>query len=296
MPISHLFLALLVVVVWGANFMFVSISLQEISPLMLCALRFFLASVPAVFFIKRPTAPFNLVAWYGLVMFALQFTFIFVGMKIGMSAGMASLLMQVQVFFSMFFAVFFLGEAPPNAGQLFGALISFSGIGVVAFHFDADVSLPGFILMLMAAATWGVGNLIAKKIKGDSRNMLGLIAWGNLVACVPMFFLSYFIEGAANFVGTWGHLSWKGMASLMYIVFASTWIGYGIWNWLVARYPVGMIVPFTLLVPVVAILASVLFLGEPFQLWKLASGLLVISGLCINILGSRLMGNRRAAV
>lgn len=77
MPVSHLLLALLVVVVWGFNFLFVTFGLQEISPLLLCALRFLLASVPAIFFIKLPSASLRIVALYGLVMFALQFSFLF---------------------------------------------------------------------------------------------------------------------------------------------------------------------------------------------------------------------------
>ncbi|MCL9685471.1 EamA family transporter [Legionella maioricensis] len=284
MPISHLLLTLLVVVIWGLNFIFVKLGLEEVSPLLLCALRFFLASIPAVFFIKPPEGPFRIVALYGLVMFALQFALVFMGMHAGMTPGMASLLMQVQVFFSMFFAVLFLGEQP-SISQVVGALVAFMGIGLVAMHFDTDVSLLGFILILSAAATWGIGNLITKKIK--TTNFIAVIVWGSFVACFPMFLLSLLFEGPQRIVTSYNQVTWQGIGSLFYIVYASTWIGYGIWNWLLARYSVGMIVPFTLLVPVVGILSSVLLLGEPFQLWKLNAGLLVVSGLCINILSPR---------
>src|SRR5580704_2260691 len=144
MPISHLLLTLLVVVIWGLNFIFVKLGLQEFSPLLLCTLRFFLSSIPVVFFVKPPAGvPFRIVVLYGLVMFALQFALIFIGMYVGMTSGMASLIMQVQVFFSMFFAVIFLGEQPSIA-QIVGALVAFMGIGVVAMHFDTNVSLLGF--------------------------------------------------------------------------------------------------------------------------------------------------------
>jgi O-acetylserine/cysteine efflux transporter len=286
MPLSHLLLALLVVLIWGVNFLFVSFGLEEISPLLLCALRFLLSSVPAVFFVKLPDASFKIIALYGLVMFALQFSFLFIGMSIGMPVGMASLLMQTQVFFSMFFAVFLLGEQP-HVSQIIGALVAFMGIGLVAMHFDTEISLFGFLFILAAAATWGVGNLITKKIKGNNTNMLAIIAWGSFVACIPMFLFSLLFEGPSSFVYTYEHLTWRGATALIYIVFASTWIGYGVWNWLIARYPVGMVAPFTLLVPIIAILSSVLVLDEPFELWKLTAGLLVVCGLCINILGTR---------
>lgn len=70
MPISHLLLVLTVIVVWGVNFIFVKLSLNELPPLFLCALRFFLASVPAVFFFKIPATSFRLILAYGLVMFS----------------------------------------------------------------------------------------------------------------------------------------------------------------------------------------------------------------------------------
>ena len=127
MPLKHILLALLVVVIWGVNFIFVKLSLDECSPLLLCALRFLLASVPAVFFIRPPAIPFKIVALYGMFMFAIQFSLLFLGMHVGMTPGMASLIMQVQVFFSLFFGAVFLNEKP-NAWQIIGALVSFSGI------------------------------------------------------------------------------------------------------------------------------------------------------------------------
>jgi len=285
MPFAHLLLALLVVFVWGINFIFVKLSLEEFSPLLLCAVRFLLASVPAVFFIKPPAVPFKIIAAYGLIMFALQFALLFIGLRVGMTPGVASLLMQVQVFFSMFFAIIFLGEQP-HVGQIIGALIAFIGIGVVALHFDHNVSLMGFLCILAAAASWGIGNLITKKI--HSVNLIAVIVWSSFVACLPMFIFSLVFEGPESFVTAYEHMTWKGILSVLYIVYISTWVGYGVWNWLISRYPVGMVVPFTLLVPVVGILSSVFILGEPFYLWKLVAGLLVISGLCINLLTTRL--------
>ncbi len=283
MPITHFLLVLLVVFIWGINFIFVKFGLEEIPPLLLCAVRFLLASVPAIFFIKLPAMSFKIVASYGLVMFALQFALLFLGMHLGMTPGMASLLIQVQVFFSMFFAAVLLDEIP-DMWQIAGALISFLGIGIVAMHFDANITLLGFICILAAAATWGVGNLITKKIRNV--NIIPLVIWGSFVAFFPMLLLSLIFEGSGSIMNTYHHLTWKGASSVMYIVYASTWIGYGVWNWVLSRYPVGTIVPFTLLVPIVGILSSVLILGEPLQNWKIFAGLLVIGGLCVNLFGS----------
>lgn len=293
MAASHLLLALLVITIWGVNFLFIKLGLDEISPLIFCALRFILASVPAIFFIKPPAIPFRMVACYGLVMFALQFSLLFMGMHAGMTPGMASLLMQVQVFFSMFFAAIILNEKQ-HIGQVLGALISFCGIGIVSMHFDKNISLTGFLCILAAAASWGLGNLVTKKAHNIS--MIALVVWGSFVASIPMTISALFFEGFDSLVSSYNHLTWLGTSSLLYVVYASTWVGYGLWNWLLSLYPVGVIVPFTLLVPVVGILSSVLILGEPFQLWKLEAGLLVISGLCLNILSTRFVLKMRQRV
>jgi len=282
MPISHFLLALLVVVIWGINYLFIALGLQEIPPLLLCAIRFILACIPIIFFIKPPSMPFKMVVSYGLLTFALQFALLFIGMHVGMTSGMASIIMQVQVFFSLFFAAIVLGETP-YLWQIIGALVSFSGIGLVALHFDKNVSLLGFIFLLAASAAWGAGNLITKKY--NKSNMISLVVWGCFVASFPMILLSLIIEGPKAIIVSYHHLTWVGILSILYITYVSTWVGYGVWNWLLSRYPVGVVVPFTLLVPIVGVLSSVIVLDEPFQFWKLNAGLLVMGGLGINLLG-----------
>src|SRR5690349_6012897 len=112
MRISHLFLTLLVVLIWATNFIFVELALRDLSPLTLCSLRFIFASLPAIFFIKPPAVPFKYIIAYGFITFGLQFSLLFLGMYAGVSPGLAALLMQMQVFFSLFFAYLFLQEAP----------------------------------------------------------------------------------------------------------------------------------------------------------------------------------------
>jgi len=286
MHIKHFILAILVAAIWGCNFIFVKFSLDEISPLMLSALRFILASFPAILFIKPPSAPFKLIALYGLITFGMQFSFLFIGMRVGMTPGLAALLMQVQIFFSMLFAMIFLNEET-NRWQIIGALVSFTGIGLIATHFDNAISLLGFILIICAAASWGMGNLIIKKI--GNVNMIALVIWGSFFASFPLVLLAFIFDGRDNIIQSLSNISWLGVASVLFIVYASTWVGYGIWNWLINRYAVGIVVPFTLLVPVFGMISSVLILDEPFQLWKIIAGFLVITGLGINLLGPRLL-------
>lgn len=290
MPFKHILLAILVTAVWGGNFIFVKLGVHEIPPLFLCAVRFFLASIPAIFFIRWPVASFKMVALYGLVMFALQFSLVFTGMAAGMTSGMASLLGQTSIFFSIIFAAIFFREIP-TIWQLLGALLSFSGIALAALHIDSNMTLAGFLLIIAGASAWGLGTLITKKL--GHVNMISLVVWGSFISFPPLLILSLLTEGTEKIIYSIHHFSWLGLVSLLYIVYMSTWVGYGIWGWLLSRYLVIAVVPFTLLVPIFAMLGSMLFLGESFESWKITVSGLVIAGLCINLLVPRLMARRK---
>jgi O-acetylserine/cysteine efflux transporter len=278
-------LALLVVLVWGFNFVVIKVGLEDISPFLIGFARFFLTSIPAVFFIKRPAAPFKMVVWYGLVMFALQFSLLFIGMYAGVTPGLASLLLQLHVFFTVFLAMLFFGETL-HLWQIVGALVSFSGIGLVAMNLGGSLTITGFLLVLGAAASWGAGNVISKKI--GKVNMVSLVIWGSLIAWPPLLVISLMVEGTDKVLHTFQHLTWVSGGAVLYITYLSTIFGFGIWSWLLHHHPLGTIAPFTLLVPILAMLSSYLVLGEPLQSWKIFAALLVIAGLCINLLGPRI--------
>lgn len=288
----HIALAILVVAIWGFNFVVIKVGLKEIPPILLCALRFFLSAFPAVFFIKRPAVPFRSVIAFGLVMFASQFALLFSGMYAGTTAGMASLVLQVHVFFTVALAVVFLAEQP-SIWQIIGALTAFSGIGLVAAHTGCEISALGLILIVAAAASWGIGNLIAKKL--GKVDMLALVVWGSLVAWPPLLLLSYLLEQDSWSLEGMAYLSWPTIGAVGYITYLSTLLGFAVWSWLLSHYPAATVAPFTLLVPVFGFTSSALALGEPLYPWKLAAAVLIIAGLCINLAGARIAMRLRPA-
>jgi len=286
----HIALAVLLAVIWGFNWVVIKIGLAGVSPLALCFARFLLVSIPAIFFIKRPAAPLKLIALYGLTMFACQFSLLFIGMYLGITAGLASLLVQAQVFFTILLAVSFLGEKI-NKWQILGALISFTGIGVIGIHWSNNISLMGFMLVIAAAVSWSIGNLIAKKLhKVDA---FSLIIWGSFISLLPTLLASLWFEGVDKFIYCFYHLSWTSFAAILYLVIASTLFGFTTWCWLLTKYPMSTVAPFSLLVPIIAMLSSALVLKESFQSWKILAATLVITGLGVNILLTKMTGGNK---
>lgn len=287
MAIKHIFLALLVTLIWGCNYVFVKLGVHEIPPLFLCAIRFFLASVPAIFFLPFPKSTIKLIGFYGMVMFALQFSAIFIGISLGTGTGIASLLLQTSAFFSILFASIFMREIP-SVWQIAGACLSFTGVVIAAHHVDhTNMPISGFLCVLVGAVFSGFGNVTARKLGHISTATL--VSWGCFIAFPPLLIMSLLTEGPAQILSSLHHVSWVGVVSLLYIVYMSTWVGYGAWSWLLARYPVSMIVPFSLLQPVFAMIISVIFLHEGFEPWKLTVTCLVLGGLGVNLFAPRLI-------
>lgn len=281
MSLKHLGFVLIIMVTWGFNFVFIRLGLKELSPLLLCSLRFLLAAIPLVFFLKRPKCSLGILILYGVVMFALQFSLLFTGMKLGMSAAIASLLMQTQVFFTMIIGTFYLKEKP-RLWKWIGALISFSGIAYVAYHTNGELSLAGLIFTLMGACSWGCGNIISKKI--GKVEPLALVSWGSLFAAPFIIAVTLLLEGPSQSIQSITHISGTTLLALGFIVYFSTHLAYGLWSYLLSIHPASQMAPFTLLVPIFGFIGSAIMLGEQLQLWKILAAVLVISGICFNIL------------
>lgn len=282
---KHLLLALLTVLIWGMNFMAIYLGLKGFPPFLLCALRFCFAAFPWVFILPRPKAPLKYIIAYGVFTFAIQFGFLFSGLHLGLSPGLASLVLQVQVFFSMGLAALFFQDRP-SSWKIGGSLISFVGIGIVASHVSGSTSFVGLILTLLAALSWAAGNMLTKKV--DAQSPLSLVVWGNLVAFPFMLLLSLLMEGPTLIATSLQQVSWTTIGAIIYIVYLSTHIGYGVWGFLLNTYPTASVVPFTLLVPVIGFLSSVFFLGEELTSWKLLASFFVMAGLVFNLLENQI--------
>src|SRR4029077_13649986 len=111
----------------------IKVALTEVPPFTLAALRFFVAAVPVVFFVRRPSMPWREVVAYGCAIGVCQFGLLFLGLKLGMPAGLSSLVIQMQVFFTIGLAVAFSGDHL-RRHNLVGAVIAVAGMVVLLWY------------------------------------------------------------------------------------------------------------------------------------------------------------------
>lgn len=286
---------LIVVILWGLNFIAIKVGLREVPPFLLGALRFFAVSVPAVFFLPRPPVSWRQLIALGLSINAGQFAFLFLGMKLGMPAGLASLVLQAQAFFTLLVAVTVLKERLYN-NHLIGLVLAALGMAVIGSRQNITMTEVGFWLTLAAAASWGIGNVVMRRVTQGIPpfSMLALVVWAGAVAVLPLALLSWFIEGPAAWQASWEASTWTTAASVIYLAYFATLGGYGLWGRLLSRYPAAVVSPFALLVPVVGITSSALMLGETLSIWQIVGVLLVMAGLIVNVFGSRWQKTKHA--
>lgn len=295
MPLSDYAKALLIVVVWGVNFVVIKWGLAGLPPLLLGALRFTLAALPAIFLIRRPAVPWRWLVAYGLTVGLCQFGFLFSALYVGMPAGLASVVLQSQAFLTLVLAACLIGEHWTRP-QLAGLLFAGAGLALIGASHGHGMTLLGFLFTVAAATCWAASNIVVRKMtqEGHHPDMLALVVWSSLVPPLPFLALSLAIEGPSTVWAALAGFSLQSLAAVAYLSFGATLLGYSLWSGLLARHPANRVAPFSLLIPVVGLSTAALLLDEwPSPLQWGGSALLIV-GLVVNVFGGAWMARIRA--
>jgi O-acetylserine/cysteine efflux transporter len=252
-------LAALVAAIWGLNFIVIDWSMEGVPPLLFVAIRFVVVVLPAIFFVPRPSASWWVVARVGLFMSLGQFGLLYASIDAGLSPGIAALVLQAQVVFTIVIAAGVLKEIPTSA-QVGGVVAASAGLLLVGAGRGGDTPLVALLLCVAAALSWGIGNVLSRAsgVKGG----LGLTVWSALVVPLPALALSLVLDGPAAVADGLAAFGWPAVAGTVYTAGLASLVGYGIFNTLLGRNQPSAVVPWILLVPVVAMASAWLLLDE----------------------------------
>lgn len=292
LPPLHLLLALVVVAVWGTNFVVIKWGLEDFPPLTFAALRFLFVVAPMAFFLKRPAVPLWNLAAYGVLIGVGQFGMLYLAMTHWISPGLASLVVQTQAFFTIGLAMLIAGERVKPV-QVAALALAAAGLAWLMGHANAEVTPSGVGLVLAAALGWAGGNTFQRA--AGKVNMLAYVVWASVFSAPPLFVLALLTEGWPAMSHAVVNASPAAWAAVLWQSVGNTIFGYTAWGWLLARHPAATVAPLALLVPVFGMGASALLLGEALTDWKLTAAVLVLSGLALNTLAPRFGRPAKAA-
>lgn len=296
---TDLLSVLLVILIWGLNFVVMKVGLASFTPFQLGAGRFAFAVLPLVFFVGLPNVRPRWLLAFGLTQGVGQFGLLFVALRVGMTAAVASVVMQTQVFFTATFGALLLRErigTPLKIGFGFAAL----GLGCFAANVwtlqsAAPVSGWGLALNLGSAFMWAASNIVVRKAQEDRPGFqpLPFVVWSSAVAIVPFLLMSWLADPAPA-RANWTHAPWQGWVAMAVLGWLATSLAYGLWTGLLKRFPASRVAPFSLGVPVIGMLAGIAFLGEVITPLQWAGVFLVFCALCCVLLAPKWEAARAA--
>ena len=280
MSLNHAFLAALVAILWGANFVVIKLGLEEMPQFLFSGVRFLLVAVPLVFFIPKPKTSWWLLIGFGFMQGFLSFACMFKGMNLGVTPGLSSIILQTQVFFALILSYCVL-NIKPTKQQIAGVSISVIGMYLVALSLDQHaISFSAFSIIILGALFWAVANLFLK-LAGPV-NSFGFIVWSSLFAPIPNFICSYYFEGTKTILTSLQGLTVKGYAALFFVITFATWIAGTVQAYLIKEYSPTVVAPYALLIPIVGMASSWIFLGDAMSIHTIAACGVVFAGLIVN--------------
>ena len=270
-------LLLFVIFVWGMNFPIAKLGFTELPPLLVTAARFALVAALLVPFVAFPRGRIGQLLFVGVTLGSMHFSLMFLGLS-RLDSATVAIASQLTVPFAALLAAVVFNDYLGWRRAL-GMSIAFSGVAVMSGEPRIFEDPFPMVAIVLASLLWAVANIQIKRLVGLDGMVLN--GWMALFAAPQLLIISWLVEGEswsrATTAGFWG---W---GAVIYMAVLVTIVGYGLWYRLLAAYPVNLIMPYTLLMPVIGVAAGIGILGEPFT-WPVAiGGALTLFGVAIII-------------
>ncbi|MBY7910608.1 EamA family transporter [Vibrio fluvialis] len=275
-----LLLIISVMAIWGFNFSMIKLGVSEMDPLLIAAARFFCATFPIIFFVRKPNVQWRYLMTYGLVFGTGIWGMASCSITFGLSSGMASVLLQTDVLTTVLVGVLLYKEVI-SARMAAGIVVSVVGLVVSIIYTNGNVTLAGVVFIMISAICWPLAGVIVRK--SGTRSAFAFNIWGMLFAPLPLVALSVGMNGWDVLSTTYQQWNSNAWISVLFQAYPTTVFGYWVWNKMVLKYPMSQLAPMTLLVSVFALLSGYAIYDEQLSLaqWVSCSTFLLGIGLVL---------------
>ena len=263
---SHLLFLIFINLIWGLNVVAVKVGVNHFPPFMLTGLRFGILLILLAPFLEWYRGQMGTVFIVALTTGTLHFGLLFLGFSRIDEVSTAAIAIQLFAPFSTILSVIFLRESV-GWRRVLGIALAFGGVTIIGFDPEVFGYLDGLVLVVVAAFSMAVGTTFMKRLRHVS--VFGLQGWLALISTPFVLLLSAGLEtGHVAALKSAGSTTWIAVG---YTALAASLIGHGGSYYLIQRYPVSVIAPFTLLTSVFAVLFSVTLLGDQLT-WRIILG------------------------
>lgn len=273
---AHLLMLLVINMAWAGNVISTKEMVLSIPPLLAMALRFAVVLLVCLPFLRPVPGRMGLVLLTGLIAGAFQFGFYGVAYHASDNVSALAIAAQLGVPFSLILAVLVEGERIAWRRTL-GIVLGVAGVLILAF--DPRIADERFSLLLVALASlsWAATNLMFRRLAGIP--VMTLYGWQAVISLPVLLTGSLLLEP-----GSIAGLKDAPISAFGWVIYSgilSSIVGHAGIAWLLQRYPVSTITPFTLLAPVLSVILASLVYRTPVTPLMLVGGCMALTGVAI---------------
>ncbi|MEY2512550.1 MAG: hypothetical protein QOE26_3313 [Verrucomicrobiota bacterium] len=269
-------------IIWSSTWLAIKFGLRDLPPISFVALRFIIAvvvllaiSVGRVPLLPRNRGDFKLLAWTGVLMFAINYALLFWA-ELYVSSGLSAVLQATIPIFGMVFAHYIIPSEPLRAARSAGAVLAIGGVAVICsrlLDFGGLLAFWGGVAIVFGAAGAAFSNVLLKA-RAIRLAPAMIAAWQMIFGLVPLVVTGFLVEGNPL------HFHWTARATfcLFYLAIPGSAFAFLLLYWLMPRMSVTNLQTISFITPPGAVLFGWLLGGESFSLWSLVGGALILAG------------------
>src|SRR5437870_9414592 len=269
-------------VVWSSTWLVIKIGLRELPPISYAGIRFLLAiivlfavSIGRVRLLPRQALDYAVLAFTGVLMFAVNYGLLFWG-ELHVSSGLAAVLQATIPIFGMVFAHLMLPDEPLRLQKLVGALVALGGVTIICerlLGFNGLMAFWGGLGIVFGAAGAAFSNVLLKaRVIQLAPAMIA--AWQMIFGAAPLLVTGFLVEGnPARF-----HWSAVSIFCLLYLAVIGSALTFLLLYWLLPRMTLSRLQAISLIKPPGAVALGWAIGGEKFSLWSLLGACFVLAG------------------
>jgi len=280
LPVVAAFAALCVI--WSSTWLAIKVGLRDLPPISFVAIRFVIAvvvlvavSLGRVRLLPKRRSEWALLAFTGVLMFAMNYGLLFWGEQ-HVSSGLAAVLQATIPIFGMLFAHLLIPSEPLRWQRVAGALLAIGGVALICGRLLDRNGVMAFwagLGIVIGGAGAAFSNVLLKQRALELAPAM-IAAWQMIFGTIPMLALAALVEGNPL------RFHWSGMAlfCLLYLAVIGSALTFLLLYWLLPRMSVTNLQTISLITPAGAVAFGWLLGGETFSLLSLAGGVLVLAG------------------
>jgi len=274
---------LLVAIIWGINYPVVKLALSDFLPMSFTVVRFFLASFFLISFMMLSQEPLSIdrrdrpafikLGVLGITLYNLFFMY---GLKYT-TASNSALFISTSSLFAVFIQAAS-GRERVTARIVTGIVLASVGVIFIIRGHGGDLTfsssgLFGDLLTLVAAVLWALYTITAQPLL-EKYSAVKVTAYSMTAGSILLLPIGLYELVRQSWTG----ISFQSWFALGFAAFFSAGVAFTLWYQGVKRIGVTRTIVYQYLVPCVAVIVAVFFLGEQISMLQLLGGIAILVG------------------